>query len=235
MRGIKETLRGNTYPGRGVLLGLTPGGDRAVIAYFIMGRSANSRNRVFEDRGDTLTILPFDLSKVEDASLIIYDPVTALGEYTIVGNGDQTRTVRDFLSRGEGFEDALRTRTFEPDVPNRTPRISGLLQRHKGAFSYKLSILKSTDGEACLRAFYEYEIKPGEGRLITTYEHDGDPLPSFSGEPLEIRTNNDIDAFTNEVWDALDEDNRVSLYVRYIDAKSGAFESRLINKNIGEK
>lgn len=231
---IGEYLKGNAYPGRGVLLGLTPGGEHAVLAYFIMGRSANSRNRVFAEHGDGLRILPFDASKVEDPSLIIYDPVRVKGDITIVGNGDHTDTVFDFISRGESFEDALRTRCFEPDAPNWTPRISGLLQRRNGEFFYKMSMLKSAEGKgiSCLRAFYEYEAKPGRANLITTYMCDGSPLPSYEGEPAAINTRNDIGEFTDELWSALNADNRISLYVRYIDRKSGAFESRLINKNL---
>lgn len=232
MQSIGEKLHGNAYPGRGLLLGLTADGRRAVLAYFIMGRSANSRNRVFEKRGDTLTILPFDASKVQDPSLIIYNPVRCVGEATIVGNGDQTQTICDFLACGKSFEDALRTRCFEPDAPNWTPRISGMLTRRSGAPSYKLSILKCADGRGgrCLRAFYEYEPQAGKAHFISTYRCDGKVLPSYEGEPAEIETRDDMDAFCTEVWDALDKDNRISLYVRYIEVENGEYTDRLINQ-----
>lgn len=230
---VSEYLAGNPYPGRGILIGLSPDDEEAVMAYFIMGRSANSRNRIFVEDGEDVMICPFDESKVEDPSLIIYYPVRKAGKRTIVTNGDQTDTIFDFLQRGERFEDALRTRTFEPDGPNWTPRISGLLCfAHEDGFRYKLSILKSEDeqGSACCREFFQYEGLPGVGHMIHTYQDDGNPLPTFCGEPVRITIPENIETFTEEIWNSLDENNRISLYVRYINRKSGETESRLINK-----
>lgn len=231
-----EQLGNSPYPGRGVFLGLTPNKRHAVLAYFIMGRSENSRNRVFIEDGDTLRIVPFDNKKVKDASLILYDPVRVCGDFVIVANGDQTDTICEALKSGKSFEDALRTRSFEPDAPNYTPRISGLLSLRKEEgtdFFYKLSILKAQDkkGGKTQRSFFEYEGEAGAGSLITTYQKNGEPLPSFEGEPLKLRTFDDIEAFTNEIWSALNEENRVSLYVRYIDIATGDTQSRLCNKN----
>ena len=229
-------LSGNRYPGRGILLGLHPDGKRAVAAYFIMGRSENSRNRVFvpgEDGG--IRTRAFDESKMKDPSLIIYAPVRPAGEGTlVVTNGDQTDTVCEFLSRGQTFEEALRTRTLEPDGPNWTPRISGVLRTAGGRIAYALSILKSADGngESVQRFFYEYpEPVPGEGRLIHTYEGDGAPIPSFEGEPRRVEIRGSLDEFTDGLWKALDADNKVSLYTCFMDPATGARESRIVNKN----
>jgi hypothetical protein len=234
---IGAVLRGGAYPGRGIILGGSADGQKAVLAYFIMGRSANSRNRVFAEKNAVLTIHPFDAGKVEDPSLIIYSPVRTLRRKTIVTNGDQTDTLYDFLARGESFEHALETRRFEPDAPNFTPRISGLIDLEAG-FSYKLSILKAADAAAsgCNRFVFSYAPICGAGHLIHTYAGDGSPLPSFRGEPSPVAVGNDIDQFTALIWENLHAENRVSLYVRYIHIESGAFESRLINKNVrGER
>jgi phosphoribosylglycinamide formyltransferase-1 len=230
---IACALGGNPYPGRGIILGRSEDGNSAVIAYFIMGRSENSRNRIFIKNGDGIQTKAFDESKMTDPSLIIYWPVRVLGSKTIVTNGDQTDTVNDFLSAGKTFEDALRTRTYEPDAPNYTPRISGLVERGEH-FAYHLSILKSAEGrpECAERCFYEYSDPfAGEGRLIHTYTGDGNPLPSFEGEPTRIEIKGGIDAFAGELWQNLSEENRVSLFVRFINLKTGQTESRIINKN----
>ena len=232
---ISEELMGNSYPGRGILIGKSPDGQQAVVAYFIMGRSENSRNRVFTRDGEGLRTEAFDASKLVDPSLIIYAPVRVLGGQTIVTNGDQTDTVYDFLREGKTFEEALRSREFEPDAPNFTPRISGILDITNGQFSYKLSILKSANGngQSCERFFYEYNhpVK-GEGRFIHTYKCDGEPIPSFEGEPAPMEIAGDIDSFTNTLWESLDPANKVSLFVRYIDLQTGKEESRIINKNV---
>ena len=231
--GTVDTLiRGNSYVGRGIIVGLTPDKKNAVAAYFIMGRSENSRNRVFVESGDDVTIYPFDESKVEDPSLIIYSPVRRLGDKLIVTNGDQTDTVYSFLSEGKSFEAALDTREFEPDRPNFTPRISALLELDK-AFTYKMNILKSGDpeGTVCSRFNFSYTALPGLGHFIHTYVCDGNPIPTFTGEPERIETENDIDAFTDKLWNALDENNKISLYVRYINLADGTAENRMINKN----
>ncbi len=228
---ISEYLAGNTYPGRGVGIGLTPDGKKSVVVYFIMGRSVNSRNRVFTACDDGIRTQAFDESKLTDPSLIIYHPVRICGDKLIVTNGDQTDTIVEFLRAGKGFEEALNTRTFEPDAPNYTPRISGILAAD-GA--YKLSILKSDAGNAAsVQRFYFDYSQPvaGEGHLIHTYNEDGDPIPSFTGEPEHFATQADIDVFTGHVWDCLDEKNRVSLYVCYRDLSSGETEVRIVNKN----
>lgn len=228
---ISEYLAGNTYPGRGVGIGLTPDGKKSVVVYFIMGRSVNSRNRVFMACDDGIRTQAFDESKLTDPSLIIYHPVRICGDKLIVTNGDQTDTIVEFLRAGKGFEEALNTRTFEPDAPNYTPRISGILAAD-GA--YKLSILKSDAGNAAsVQRFYFDYTQPvaGEGHLIHTYNEDGDPIPSFTGEPEHFATQADIDVFTGHVWDCLDEENRVSLYVCYRDLSSGETEVRIVNKN----
>ena len=226
-------LKENSYPGRGIMVGKTPDGKKAVFSYFIMGRSANSRNRVFEETGEDLIIYPADASKVEDPSLIIYRPVRKLGDQLIVTNGDQTDTIYDFMKEGKSFEEALRSRCFEPDAPNLTPRISALLSFAEGDFTYKMSILKSADpeGSACNRYTYEYAALPGLGHFIHTYECDGNPIPTFQGEPERVAMENDIDAFANRIWENLHGENKISLYVRYVDLESGAAENRLFNKN----
>lgn len=233
LKNITEYLSGNAYPGRGVLIGKSEDGNSAVIAYFIMGRSENSRNRIFEEDGEGIRTKAFDESKLVDPSLIIYAPVRVLGTTTVVTNGDQTDTVYNYLKSGRTFEEALRARTFEPDGPNFTPRISGEVIV-EGGMSYKLSILKSDCGreEAALRYFYEYaEPINGEGRLIHTYKCDGNPIPSFEGEPVRVKLEGDIDTFTNTVWNALNAENKVSLFTRYIDLKTGNVETRIVNKN----
>lgn len=229
---VKQLLAGNRYPGRGIIAGVSADGASAVIAYFIMGRSQNSRNRVFTPTADGIVTEAADPAKMKDPSLIIYAPVRTLDAATIVTNGDQTDTIYDALAGGKTFAGALRTREFEPDAPNYTPRISAAVTREGGAF-IEMSILKSRDGdpEGCERFFWEYQNPAaGEGRVIHTYEGDGDPLPSFEGEPRRVRISGDCDAFVDEVWAALDEDNRISLFVRYIDLKSGETQDRIINK-----
>ena len=232
MINLTEYLRGNPYPGRGILLGRSADGKCAVIAYFIMGRSENSRNRVFEETDDGIRTKAFDESKMTDPSLVIYHPVRAAGRGTVVTNGDQTDTVRDALLEGRTFAAALRTRTYEPDGPNYTPRISGLVSPDG---SYKLSILKSLDGDpsCCCRYFYEYEApRAGTGHFIHTYEGDGDPLPSFEGEPRRVSVAApDARTLAEELWPALNEDNKVSLFVRYIDLASGGAETVILNKH----
>ena len=229
---IGAILRKNDYPGRGIIIGKSTDGKKAVFAYFIMGRSENSRNRIFVENDHEVIIHPLDESKVEDPSLIIYSPVRAIGNKTVVTNGDQTDTIIDFFAKGESFEDALETRCFEPDAPNYTPRISGLLDFEDG-FDYKLSILKSADekGTGCNRFTYSYHPVDGVGHFIHTYASNGNPIPSFVGEPESVAVGNDIDVFTWLIWRHLNADNRVALYVRYTDIESGATESRVVNKN----
>lgn len=228
-------LKSNAYPGRGIVLGKSEDGKNAVIAYFIMGRSENSRNRVFVEENDGIRTQALDESKLVDPSLIIYAPVRVLGNKTIVTNGDQTDTIYDLMNEQQTFEQSLRTREFEPDDPNFTPRISGIVKVHKGEMNYAISILKSADGnpESCLRYTFTYSNPlNGEGRFIHTYKNDGNPLPSFEGEPKRISIgNDDIDTFTEKVWNALNEDNKVSLFVRYIDITTGKTDSRIVNKN----
>ena len=224
-----QLLASNPYPGRGIVLGKTADGKTSVAAYFIMGRSANSRNRVFVEESDGIRTQAYDPSKVEDPSLIIYHPVRQLGRGLIVTNGDQTDTIRDFLERGLPMEQALRTREFEPDGPNWTPRISGLLSPDG---SYKLSILKSADasGSACLRQTFEYPGQAGLGHFLHTYVTDGNPIPTFQGEPERVAISGDIDTFTDAVWNALNADNKISLFVRFTDLATGTFTQRIINK-----
>jgi IMP cyclohydrolase len=233
---LESSLRENSYPGRGIVVGRSDDGKYAVTAYFIMGRSANSRNRVFvevpEDNG--IETLPFDVKKLEDPSLIIYHPVRVDGHTTIVTNGDQTDTIRNGLDKGFTFEQSLRSRTFEPDAPNFTPRISAVLNVHGGKYDYQMSIIKSEDGteERPIHCTYSYSNPlPGEGHFIHTYAHDGNPLPSFAGEPERVKISGDIDDFALVIWDSLNRDNRVSLFVRYIEIETGAAESRIINVN----
>lgn len=230
IKSLAQELNTNTYPGRGIVLGKSKDGKKAVIAYFIMGRSVNSRNRIFEenDRGGIRT-KAFDESKMEDPSLIIYNPVLKLNGNTIVTNGDQTDTIYDFMQDGHCYRKALLTREFEPDEPNYTPRISGVVKENG---DYVLSILKSNMGKPeCLRFFFEYPAQAGLGHFIHTYKCDGNPIPSFEGEPKPVEIDGDIDSFTNMVWENLNEDNKVSLFTRFIDLESGNEETRIINKN----
>lgn len=231
---LSEELKNNSYPGRGIVIGKSADGKTAVTAYFIMGRSSNSRNRVFVKDGEGIRTQAFDPSKLEDPSLIIYAPVRVLGNKTIVTNGDQTDTIYEGMDRQQTFEQSLRCREFEPDGPNYTPRISGILHIENGKYNFAMSILKSSDGnpESCSRFTYAYE-KPvnGEGRFIHTYMNDGNPLPSFEGEPKRVAIEGDIDSFTANVWENLNKDNKVSLFVRFIDIETGKYETRIVNKN----
>lgn len=233
---LQDELKGNPYPGRGIVIGKTPDGKYAVTAYFIMGRSVNSRNRIFVEDGEGIRTEAFDPSKLSDPSLIIYAPVRVLENQTIVTNGDQTDTIYEGFTDGKSFEEALAAREFEPDGPNYTPRISGVMEIDRGSFSYKMSILKSADGDpsCCNRYTFSYDNPPaGEGRFIHTYQNDGDPLPSFEGEPERILIGDeDIDSFAGHIWESLDKENKVSLFVRYIEIETGKYESRIINKNM---
>lgn len=231
---MEQELRSNAYPGRGIVIGKTPDGTKAAAAYFIMGRSENSRNRVFVEEGDGIRTQAFDPAKLTDPSLIIYAPVRVLGNKTIVTNGDQTDTIYRGMDRQLTFEQSLRSREFEPDGPNYTPRISGILHIENGRYNYAMSILKSNNGDpnSCCRFTYAYENPAnGEGRFIHTYMHDGNPLPSFEGEPKRVEIAGDIDSFTALLWESLNEENKVSLFVRYIDIETGAYETRIVNKN----
>ncbi len=230
-----EELQGNAYPGRGIMIGRTADGTKAVTAYFIMGRSENSRNRVFTEEGEGIRTEAFDPAKLSDPSLIIYAPVRVKGNDTIVTNGDQTDTIYDLMGEDMCFTGALETRQYEPDAPNYTPRISGIMHIENGTYSYKMSILKSDEGrgEGNIRNTFHFDNPfPGEGRFIHTYMGDGNPLPSFEGEPTRVTfPDASIDSFTKEVWEALNEDNKVSLFVRYIDIATGKYETRIVNKN----
>ena len=231
---IFDDVANNAYPGRGIAVGKTKDGKSAVVAYFIMGRSTNRRNRVFVEDGDGIRTQAFDESKLEDPSLIIYAPVRVLGNKTIVTNGDQTDTIYEMMDKQSTFEQALRTREFEPDGPNYTPRISAVLHIENGDYNYAMSILKSNNGnpDACNRYTFAYTNPVnGEGHFIHTYQCDGNPLPSFEGEPKLVEIDGSIDDFTNKLWNSLNEDNKVSLFVRYIDLATGKFESRIVNKN----
>ena len=230
---IKALIAGNPYVGRGILVGKTPDGTQAVTAYFIMGRSDNSRNRIFVERDGALYTEPFDPSRVKDPSLIIYAALRQFENKLIVTNGDQTDTVYEGLRAGKSFSEALSSRCFEPDGPNFTPRISGMLTFGDGDFTYELSILKSVDAEGsdCARYTFSYPAKAGLGHFIHTYVTDGNPLPTFQGEPERVRTLDDMDAFAKTLWDALDENNRISLYVRYTDLATGAVRDTILNKN----
>lgn len=234
MISLENELKNNAYPGRGIVIGRSADGKQAVTAYFIMGRSSNSRNRVFVTEGEGIRTEAFDPSLLEDPSLIIYAPVRVLGNETIVTNGDQTDTVFDGRKEGLTFEQSLRSREFEPDGPNFTPRISGLLHVENGAFDYSLSILKSNDGDpsCCNRYTFTYD-RPiaGQGHFIHTYMHDGNPLPSFCGEPKKVEIPDDMETFASMLWESLNEENKVSLFVRYIDIETGAYKTRIINKN----
>lgn len=231
---IAQELAGNSYPGRGIIIGKTPDGTHAVTAYFIMGRSENSRNRVFVEDGEGIRTKAFDPAKLKDPSLVIYAPVRVLGNKTIVTNGDQTDTVYEGLKAGLTFEQSLRSREFEPDGPNYTPRISGLVTIQDGSYDYFMSILKSNNGspDACHRFTFSYENPAaGEGHFIHTYMHDGNPLPSFEGEPKPVKIAGTIDQFADLLWKNLNEENKVSLFVRFIDIAEGSYETRIINKN----
>ena len=233
VKTLAQRLEGNRYPGRGIVIGKTEDGTKAFTAYFIMGRSANSRNRVFTERDGAVYTEPFDASKVEDPSLIIYAAIRSFENNLIVTNGDQTDTIYDGLKAGKSFDAALAVREFEPDAPNLTPRISGLLTFENGDFTYKMSILKSGDAEGtfCNRYGFHYGSKAGLGHFIHTYVCDGNPIPTFQGEPERVVIGSDIDEMTAELWNALDEENKISLYVRTIDLATGETESRMINKN----
>lgn len=231
---IEKVLTSNAYPGRGIIIGKSADEKYAATAYFIMGRSENSRNRVFVEDGDGIRTQAFDPSKLTDPSLIIYAPVRVLGNKTIVTNGDQTDTIYELMDKQQTFEQSLRTREFEPDAPNFTPRISGIIHQEKGAFNYALSILKSNNGrpEGCSRYTFAYNNPfAGEGHFIHTYMGDGNPLPSFEGEPEWVSLEGDIDTFTNQVWNSLNNENKVSLFVRYINLSEGTWETRIVNKN----
>ena len=230
-KNMAERLSGNSYPGRGIVLGVTPDGKQSVAAYFIMGRSVNSRNRIFVQEPDGIRTQAHDPALMKDPHLIIYHPVRQIGKGLIVTNGDQTDTIWKYLAGGESWEAALRTRQFEDDGPNWTPRISGLVS---GDGSYKMSILKSADaeGSACARFFYEYPAASGLGHFLHTYVCDGNPvIPTFQGEPERVSIPADIDAFTNELWTNLDENNKISLFVRYTDLETGEYRQRIINKH----
>ena len=231
---LEQELKSNAYPGRGIVIGRSMDGKKAVTAYFIMGRSSNSRNRVFAAEGEGIRTEAFDASKLEDPSLIIYAPVRVLGTRTIVTNGDQTDTIYDGLKAGMTFEQSLRNREFEPDAPNYTPRISGVMEVENGEYHYAMSILKSNNGspDSCSRYTFAYETPAaGEGPFIHTYMHDGNPLPSFEGEPKLVEIDGEIDEFAKMVWENLNEENKVSLFVRYIDIETGEYETRIVNKN----
>lgn len=234
IQSLVNELSGCDYPGRGIVIGRSEDGTKAVTAYFIMGRSENSRNRVFVEDGEGIRTQAFDPSKLSDPSLIIYAPVRVLGDKTIVTNGDQTDTVYDLMKQGKTFEESLRTREFEPDGPNYTPRISGLMTVSSGKYEYAMSILKSHNGnpDQCDRYTFSYDAPvAGEGHFIHTYMKDGNPLPSFEGEPKLVAIEDDMDAFTDKIWNSLNEDNKVSLFVRYIDIATGKYETKIVNKN----
>ena len=232
---IYEELKGNAYPGRGIIIGRSEDGKSAVTAYFIMGRSVNSRNRVFVEEGEGIRTEAFDPSKLTDPHLIIYSPVRVLGNKLIVTNGDQTDTIYELMDKQYTFEQSLRSREFEDDAPNYTPRISGILHFDDGKFNYAMSILKSANGnpDSCQRFTFSYNNPiAGEGHFIHTYMGDGNPLPSFEGEPKLVNIANDIDYYTNRLWESLNEDNKVSLFVRFVNLETGAVETRIVNKNV---
>ena len=234
MISLAQELQENSYPGRGIVLGRSEDGTKAVAAYFIMGRSENSRNRIFVEEGEGIRTQAYDPSKLTDPSLIIYAPVRVLGHRTIVTNGDQTDTVYEGMEKGLTFEQSLRSREFEPDAPNYTPRISGVMEIENGTYSYSLSILKSNNGDpaCCNRYTFSYEnCAAGEGHFIHTYMHDGNPLPSFEGEPKLVAIPDDMEKFTNMLWNNLNPENKVSLFVRYIDIATGRYETVIKNKN----
>lgn len=234
VKTMKERLEGNTYPGRGIVVGKSADGTKACAAYFIMGRSANSRNRVFTLKNGEVFTEPFDASKVEDPSLIIYAAVRQYENNLIVTNGNQTDTIYEGLAAGKSFSQALTAREFEPDAPNLTPRISGMLTFDQGDFTYEMSILKSADAEGtgCNRFTYAYVPMNGVGHFLHTYVCDGNPIPTFQGEPERVAIPNDMESFAREIWESLDENNKISLYVRYVDLATGKVEEKLINKNV---
>ncbi len=235
MLSLQQELKENAYPGRGIVIGRSADGKYAVTAYFIMGRSSNSRNRVFVAEGEGIRTQAYDPSKLEDPSLIIYAPVRVLGTNTIVTNGDQTDTIYDGMKEGKTFEQSLRIREFEPDAPNYTPRISGVMHIEDGRYDFAMSILKSNEGDpgCCDRFTFAYDNpRAGEGRFLHTYLHDGSPLPSFRGEPKIVDIPDDLDGFTDLVWNSLNEENKVSLFVRFIDIESGSYRTRIVNKNV---
>ena len=233
VKSMSARLAGNTYPGRGIVVGKTADGKKAAFAYFIMGRSANSRNRIFTEKDGAVFTEPFDVTKVEDPSLIIYAAIRKYENKLIVTNGDQTDTIYNGLKDGLSFTDALAQRCFEPDPPNFTPRISAMATFQDGDFTYQMSILKSGDeeGSFCNRFGYSYGAKAGVGHFIHTYVCDGNPIPTFQGEPERVSIPDDIDAWTAEIWNALDENNKISLYVRFVDLATGSEENRMINRN----
>ena len=234
MISLEQELKGNSYPGRGIVIGKSADGKKAAAAYFIMGRSENSRNRIFVEDGEGIRTQAFDPSKLVDPSLIIYAPVRVLGNDTIDTNGDQTDTIYEGLKEGLTFEQSLRSREFEPDGPNYTPRISGVMHIENGQYDYAMSILKSNTGnpQACNRYTFSYEnCVAGEGHFIHTYQCDGNPLPSFEGEPKLVAIPDDIEEFAQMLWSSLNEENKVSLFVRYINIEDGTYETKIINKN----
>ena len=235
MLSIEQELKSNSYPGRGIIIGKSPDGKKAVTAYFIMGRSENSRNRVFVEDGEGIRTQAFDPSKLTDPSLIIYAPVRVLGNKTIVTNGDQTDTIYEGMDKQLTFEQSLRSREFEPDGPNYTPRISGVMHIENGNFNYAMSILKSNNGnpDSCNRYTFAYENPvAGEAHFIHTYMHDGNPLPSFEGEPKLVEAMDNMEEFADLLWNSLNEENKVSLFVRYIDIETGNYETKIVNKNM---
>ena len=235
MLSIEQELKSNSYPGRGIIIGKSPDGKKAVTAYFIMGRSENSRNRVFVEDGEGIRTQAFDPSKLTDPSLIIYAPVRVLGNKTIVTNGDQTDTIYEGMDKQLTFEQSLRSREFEPDGPNYTPRISGVMHIENGNFNYAMSILKSNNGnpDSCNRYTFAYENPvAGEAHFIHTYMHDGNPLPSFEGEPKLVEVLDNMEEFADLLWNSLNEDNKVSLFVRFIDIETGKYETKIVNKNM---
>ncbi len=233
VKSVGKRIKGNPYVGRGIVIGKSKNGDNAVIAYFIMGRSENSRNRIFTEKNGEIFTEPFDTSKVQDPSLIIYAAVRSFQNNLIVTNGNQTDTIYDFVSKGKCFNKALKTREFEPDAPNFTPRISGMLTFSGNDFNYKMSILKSIDevGSDCARYTFDYPSKAGLGHFIHTYVTDGNPIPTFQGEPERVEIPDDMDKFANDIWDNLDENNKISLYVRYTNLTTGEYTEKIINKN----
>lgn len=234
MKDLATELSSTSYPGRGIIIGKTPDGTKAAIAYFIMGRSENSRNRIFVTEGEGIRTEAFDPSKLEDPSLIIYAPVRVLGNKTIVTNGDQTDTIYELMDKQQTFEQSLRTREFEPDAPNYTPRISGILHIENGEYNFAMSILKSDDGDpdSCNRFTFAYSNPAaGKGRFIHTYMSDGNPLPSYEGEPTLVNIPDSMEEFADTVWNSLNADNKVSLFVRYINIADGTYETKIINKN----